>query len=112
MRTSWTLTLVVLLASTVLRTPLQAQTLYPIDRATILAGAKFDFKVEFPVVVLQTAVKVTVNGVDHATALGLAATFIEKEEGMEASPFSYGTLSSTSLAHIQWWPQTGKIVRR
>ena len=85
MRTSWMLTLGVLLASAVLGTPLQAQTLYPIDRATLLAGAKFDLKVEFSGVVQQTAVKVTVNGVDHATALGRAATFIEKEDGLEAS---------------------------
>jgi alkaline phosphatase len=27
---------------------LSAQTVYPIDRAEILAGAQFDFKVEFP----------------------------------------------------------------
>jgi len=25
-----------------------AQTIYPIDRAAILAGSRFDFKVEFP----------------------------------------------------------------
>ena len=25
-----------------------AQTIYPIDRAEILSGARFDFKVEFP----------------------------------------------------------------
>ncbi len=29
-------------------TPAAAQTIYPITRAEILAGAKFDFKVEFP----------------------------------------------------------------
>jgi len=28
--------------------PAPAQTVYPIDRAEILAGARFDFKVEFP----------------------------------------------------------------
>jgi alkaline phosphatase len=29
-------------------TALQAQTIYPIDRAEILAGSHFDVKVEFP----------------------------------------------------------------
>ena len=28
--------------------PILAQTIYPIDRAEILAGARFDLKVEFP----------------------------------------------------------------
>ena len=103
MRTSWMLTLGVLLASAVLGTPLQAQTLYPIDRATLLAGAKFDLKVEFPGVVEQTALKVTVNGVDHATALGVAPPpSSKKKTALKRLPFSYGTSSSTSLAPIQW----------
>jgi alkaline phosphatase len=85
MRIKWTLTLGVLLASAVLGTPLQAQTIYPIDRATMLAGARFDLKVEFPGVIQQSHVRVTVNGIDHATALGRTATFMEKEDGIEAS---------------------------
>ena len=41
-----------------------AQTIYPIDRAEILAGAHFDFKVEFPGPVDPVKMKVTVNGAD------------------------------------------------
>ena len=41
---------------------LSAQTIYPIDRAEILAGAQFDFKVEFPDRVDPAKLKVTVNG--------------------------------------------------
>ena len=43
---------------------LSAQTVYPIDRAEILAGAQFDFKVEFPDRVDPAKLKVTVNGED------------------------------------------------
>src|SRR6201991_3553164 len=62
-----------------------AQTIYPIDRAEILSGAQFDFKVEFPDRVDQAKLKVTVNGQDHAAVFGRAATFIEREDGKEQS---------------------------
>jgi alkaline phosphatase len=62
-----------------------AQTVYPIDRAEILSGARFDFKVEFPDRVDQSKLKVTVNGEDYAAAFGRAATFIEREDGKEQS---------------------------
>ena len=51
-------------------TSLSAQTIYPIDRAEILAGAQFDFKVEFPGPVDPARLKVTVNGADYAAAFG------------------------------------------
>jgi alkaline phosphatase len=65
-------------------TPAAAQTIYPIDRADILAGSQFDFKVEFPG--LQKAdVPVTINGQPYDKVLGRAATFVEREEGKEQS---------------------------
>ncbi|UZE49630.1 alkaline phosphatase [Rhodopseudomonas sp. P2A-2r] len=64
---------------------LAAQTIYPIDRADILAGATFDFKVEFPGPVDAGNIKVTVNGADVATAFGKAATYIAREDGKEQS---------------------------
>ncbi len=64
-----------------------AQTIYPIDRAEILAGARFDFKVEFPDAPAQSAVKITINGQDAAAALGKAATFVEKEDGGSHSAY-------------------------
>ncbi len=64
---------------------LQAQTVYPIDRAEILAGAEFDFKVELPGLVDPATLKVTVNGLDHAAAFGRAGTFVEREDGKEQS---------------------------
>ncbi|NIX77533.1 alkaline phosphatase [Microvirga terricola] len=65
----------------------QAQTIYPISRAEILAGSKFDFKVEFPGAPAQGAVKVTINGQDPAIALGQSAKFVEKEDGGDLSAY-------------------------
>jgi alkaline phosphatase len=65
--------------------PLSAQTVYPIDRAEILAGAQFDFKVEFPDRVDPAKLKVTVNGEDYAAAFGRAGTFIDREDGKDQS---------------------------
>ncbi len=62
-----------------------AQTIYPIDRAEILAEAKFDFKVELPGLVDPAKLKVTVNGADYAAAFGRSGTFIEREDGKEQS---------------------------
>jgi alkaline phosphatase len=61
--------------------PAQAQTIYPLTRAEILAGARFDLKVEFPGSVAATDLKVTVNGRDAAEAFGKAATVAPNEEG-------------------------------
>jgi alkaline phosphatase len=62
-----------------------AQTIFPIDRATILVGSKFDFKVEFPGAIEAGAAKVTVNGADAAQAFGRAPEFIAKEKDVDAS---------------------------
>lgn len=62
-----------------------AATVYPIDRATILAGSPFDFKVEFAGVVKPEDVKVTVNGQDYKAVFGKDPVFTEKEEKADAS---------------------------
>ena len=62
-----------------------AQTIYPIDRAEILSGARFDFKVEFPGLVEADKVKVTVNGEDAAKAFGKSPDFIAREAGKDQS---------------------------
>jgi alkaline phosphatase len=64
-----------------------AQTIYPINRADILAGSKFDFKVEFPGAPEQGAVKVTINGKDPAEVFGKPATFIAKEDELTHSAY-------------------------
>ena len=50
--------------------PAGAITIYPIDRAQILAGSRFDLKVEFDAVIAVADAKVTIDGVDPPTALG------------------------------------------
>src|ERR1700681_1749810 len=59
----------------------QAQTIYPINRAEILAGARFDLKVEFPNAPPEQAVRVTINGQPADAVLGQRARFIEHEDG-------------------------------
>jgi hypothetical protein len=44
----------------------QAQTIYPIDRAEILAGTHFDLKVEFSGLAEPGKVTLTLNGEEHA----------------------------------------------
>ena len=62
-----------------------AQVIYPINRAEILAGSRFDLKVEFPGVADPSRVRVTLNGRDHAAVLGRAAEFTAREDGKDAS---------------------------
>src|SRR5580765_92046 len=62
-----------------------AQAIYPLDRATILSGSKFDFKVEFPTIVKPGDVQVLINGKSYDKLLGAKATFIENEDGSNGS---------------------------
>ena len=64
-----------------------AQTIYPLDRAQMVAGSRFDMKVEFPGSPAADKVKITINGEDPAKLLGKAATFTEKEDGFDQSAF-------------------------
>ncbi len=63
----------------------QAQTIYPIDRADILVGSRFDFKVEFPGLADSAKISLTLNGEDHQKVFGRSAVFIEREDGKEQS---------------------------
>jgi len=62
-----------------------ALTVYPVDRAEILAGSRFDLKVEFDGVIAEGDARVTVNGKDHAALFGRAAQFSAREAQVEAS---------------------------
>jgi alkaline phosphatase len=63
----------------------QAQTIYPIDRAEILAGSRFDLKVEFPGLADPAQVALTLNGRPLAELMGKEPTFVEREDGREMS---------------------------
>jgi len=75
--------LLALASATILSSAAHAATVYPIDRATILVGSPFDFKVEFDSVVKPEDVKVTVNGQDYETVFGKKAEFVVEEKGAE-----------------------------
>lgn len=75
------------LALGALATTALGQTIYPIDRAELLAGARFDLKVEFPAVPkaadgvepAPSEVRVTINGEDAGKFLG-RDPFIDRDE--------------------------------
>ena len=77
-----------------------AQTIYPIDRAAILAGSRFDFKVEFPDRIDPSKLKVTVNGEDHAAAFGQPATFVEREDGNDQSALTLRGVTLTRPGNV------------
>jgi alkaline phosphatase len=62
-----------------------AQTVYPIDRADILTGARFDFKVELAGLADPAKISITLNGKDYVEVFGKAATFVEREAGKDQS---------------------------
>ena len=77
--------LVAALCATVFSSICAAQTIFPLTRADILAGSKFDFKVEFDSVLDPAQVKVTINAQDYSKALGKSAELIAREDGKEVS---------------------------
>jgi hypothetical protein len=72
-----------------------AQTIYPIDRAEILSGARFDFKIEFSGLADPAKIAVSLNGQDYAKAFGKTATFIEREDGKDQSALMLRDVSLT-----------------
>lgn len=72
-----------------------AAAIFPIDRAAILVGTTFDFKVEFDGVVDESQVKITINGEDAAKVLGVAPKFISDEDGLKASSVIFRNVSVT-----------------
>lgn len=75
--------LLALAASTALIGTAGAATVYPLDRATILAGSPFDFKVEFDGTVKAEDVKIAVNGADYKATFGGEVEFIASEKGKD-----------------------------
>jgi len=82
-------TLATLLAAVVAAGSLGALDIYPIDRAELLAGSKFDFKVELYGVQDQAGVTLTINGKAPEKVLGKAPAFITEDLGKngQASAF-------------------------
>jgi len=79
------LLLAALLATTA--APVAAQTIYPLNRAEILAGSKFDLKVEFPGSPAAGTVKVTVDGRDAAEVFAKRPMIVEWEDGNDLTAY-------------------------
>src|SRR3954466_6753513 len=90
-----------IIAVGLLGAPAAAQTIYPIDRAEILAGAQFDFKVEFPDRVDPAKLKVTLNGTDCSTVFGRSPTFIDREDGKDQSALMLRDVALTSPGSVK-----------
>jgi len=65
--------------------PAFAAAIFPIDRAHFLAGSRFDFKVEFDRIVPEEAIRITIDGVDVATAFGKKPQYVANEDGSNGS---------------------------
>lgn len=68
--------------------PLCAQTIYPIDRAEILAGSRFDLKIEYPAAA-DNDLSVTINGEVASKFTGVEARFARNEDGSTRSAIWY-----------------------
>ncbi|KJF72713.1 alkaline phosphatase [Agrobacterium arsenijevicii] len=88
-----------LVATTILTAAAQAAEVYPLDRATILTGSPFDFKVEFASVVKPEDVKITINGQDYKAALGKDAEFVAEEKNKDKVLGSAVILRGVTLAN-------------
>ncbi|OYX11295.1 MAG: alkaline phosphatase, partial [Rhizobiales bacterium 32-66-8] len=97
--------LAALLATSCLISSAGAAVIYPLDRATILAGSPFDLKVEFDAVVKGEDVTVTLNGAPAETVLGRKPDFLATEDGINASAV---VLRAASIAQ----PGTYKVEGR
>ncbi len=64
---------------------IHAAVIYPIDKAEILAGSKFDIKVEFNQVVNPNEVAITVNGMPANKLIIAKSEFISNENGKGSS---------------------------
>lgn len=86
-----------------LATGAKAQTIYPLDRAEILAGARFDLKVEFDGAPAEADVSVTINGQKPAEVISQPATFAVKEDGADRSAFWVrdATLSKPGIYKVE-----------
>jgi alkaline phosphatase len=78
----WRGLLLGLVPAVLVAAPALAQSIYPINRAEILVGAKFDFKVELDGSVSPDDIKVTINGRDAAAVFNAKPAIEVNEEGL------------------------------
>jgi alkaline phosphatase len=73
-----------------------AQTIYPLNRADILTGAKFDFKVEFPGTPAEADTRILVGGKTAAEFFGKPGSFVRNEDGQDYSAYVIRDVSVTA----------------
>ena len=61
--------------------------IYPLARAEILAGSRFDLKVEFPGAVKPEDIHVTINGEDADVVLNTPPQFVPKEDDLDQTAY-------------------------
>ena len=71
----------------------QAGALYPLDRATILAGSRFDIKVEFDAASPESALNVKLNGKPLSAEAGRPSQYVERENGKAGSALIWRDVS-------------------
>src|SRR5262247_4021965 len=103
--------ILVLAAGTLGAASAGAITIYPIDRAQILAGSRFDLKVEFDGVVAASDAKITIDGKDLSAAVGRTAAFVEREDGVAASALILRDVSLTKPGRYAVVASDGKVSR-
>jgi alkaline phosphatase len=86
-----------------------AQAVYPLDRATILSGSKFDFKVEFPTIVKPEDVQILINGEPYEKVLGASATFVENEDGSNGSSLLLRDISIAKAGTYEVEAKAGEV---
>ncbi|MEX8517617.1 MAG: alkaline phosphatase [Leptothrix sp. (in: b-proteobacteria)] len=85
-----------------------AGALYPIDRASVLAGARFDLKVEFDASSPESALQVRLNGKPVAAQLGKSAQYIANENGKAGSTLIWRDVSLATPGSYRLEASDGK----
>jgi alkaline phosphatase len=89
----------------------QASAIYPIDRAAILAGSKFDIKIEFNSVINSNDAVIELNGLPIQKTISVKQEFIQDENGKGSSfifrdvqiskPGTYQIVAKSSQERLQ-----------
>ena len=115
MRRGLKLLLLGLALSGVAAMPALAQSIYPVNRAEILVGAKFDLKVELAGTVAAQDIKVTINGRDAAAVFNRTPAIEANEDGLghtaywirdvllsTAGPYEVTAVAGNSSQTVHW----------
>src|SRR5262245_19476735 len=81
--------------------PARAGAIYPIDRASVLAGSRFDLKVEFDQVVPQDQIRVTVGGRPAEAVFGRQGLWLEREDGKSVTSWVLQGVSLTKPGPVE-----------